>query len=178
MKKIALTFGLISGAVITGVMLISIGMMEGEQINLDSGEWMGYLTMIVAFSTIFIGIKVHRDKQLNGAISFGKALQLGIYITLVASAIYIAGWMSYSSATGDAFMEQYVAANIEQLQNSGQTQEKIDEQIDELVKFVDLYNNNVFVKAGMTFLEIFPVGLLISLISAAILKRNSSVPTT
>ena len=89
MKKVVLTFGLIAGTVVTASMLIGMSFMHGEQMDFDSGELVGYTSMIVAFSTIFFGIRSYRDNYSDGIISFGKAFKIGLYITLVASAMYV-----------------------------------------------------------------------------------------
>ena len=173
MKKTVLTYGAIAGGAITILMLISMSLLEGgESPNFKQAEIVGYITMIAALSLIFVGIKSYRDKELNGVINFGKAFQIGLMITLVASAIYVIGWLVYTSTGGASeFMDQYMEYSIEQLKSSGQSQEVVDQKIAEMEKFKEMYKNPL-VKIGMTFLEIFPVGLIISLIAAALLRKK------
>lgn len=172
MKKTALKYGGIAGAIITVLMLISMLSLEGESPNFKQAEILGYVTMIAALSMIFVGIKTYRDKELDGSINFGKAFQVGLFITLVASVIYVAGWMIYTSTGGAAeFMDQYYEYAIEQLRESGKSQEVIDKKIAEMETYKEMYRNPL-VQIGITFLEIFPVGLVISLIAAALLKRK------
>jgi Protein of unknown function (DUF4199) len=172
MQKIVLTFGIVSGIILIAVMLITMPFMD-QIMEYGTGELLGYISMIAALSTIFIGIKNYRDKELHGAISFAKAFQVGLLITLVASVFYVAGWVTYMNTSDSNFTENYTQKMKENLQKSGEPQEVIDAKIAELENFSEMYKNPV-VQIGFTFLEIFPVGLLISLIAAALLKKKTS----
>lgn len=170
MRRIVLIFGSISGLVLVLMMFLTMLLM-GENVDFDSGEWLGYITMIVALSTVFIGIKSYRDKESAGRISFGKAFQVGTLITLVASVFYVAGWMIYLNTSGSNFMDSYYQHSVEKIKTSGQPEAEISAKIAEMENFKELYKSPL-VQIGVTFLEIFPVGLLITLISAAILKKK------
>ena len=172
MQKIVLTFGIISGAILVALMLITTPFM-GEIMDYSTAEFLGYVSMIVALSTIFIGIKNYRDREMNGVISFAKAFQVGLLITLLASAIYVAGWVTYMNVSDSNFTEKYAQYLQEELQKSGASQEIIDAQMAEIESFKEMYQNP-FIQIGFTFLEIFPVGLLVSLIAAALLKKKVS----
>jgi len=171
MQKIILTFGLIAGAVISAVMLISISFL-GDAIDFSTGEVLGYISMIVALSTIFIGIKNYRDNEMNGVISFGKAFQVGLLITIVASVIYVSSWVIYMNTSDSDFIENYSDYMREELHNSGEPQAVIDEKLAEIENAAEMYKNP-FIQIAITFLEILPVGLLISIIAAFLLKKNS-----
>src|SRR5690349_19857432 len=92
MKRIVLIFGLIGGVIVTSLMLL---MLPETKEDFKSGEIIGYSTMLIALSSIFFAIKLHRDKNLGGSITFGKGFLLGLYITLVAGVIYSIGWEIY-----------------------------------------------------------------------------------
>jgi len=173
MKKLVLTFGLIS-AVIIGV-LMALNLSYAKSNGFDGGEVFGYLSMIIAFSTIFVAVKSYRDNHLNGSITFGQGFLIGLYITLITSALYVAWWMVYSNTVYTTFTEDYTNYSIQKLQESGASQDEIDAMKEEMAGFAELYANPLF-KIVMTFLEIFPVGLLISLISAAILRKREILP--
>ena len=143
----------------------------GLKVNYDDGEWIGYTTMIVAFSTIFFAIKSYRDNHLDGIIGFGKAFKIGLGITLVATFFYIVSWMIISNTIATDFMSEYFNHSVQKLKESNLSQSEIDKKISDLQNFFELYKNP-FVKIGMTFLEIFPVGAIISTFSALILKRK------
>lgn len=171
MKKTVLTYGPIAGVIIVLLMSLFIGLMGKEQ-DYQMGEVLGYASMIVALSTIFVGIRKYRDDELGGIITFGKAFQVGLLITLVASAIYVAAWMFYSAGGGaDEMMTAYLDQMVEKMEASGATQAEIDAKVSEMEQFQEMYKNPI-VKIGITFLEIFPVGLIISLIAAGLLRKT------
>jgi hypothetical protein len=173
MKKLVITFGLISAAIIAVLMSISMSFMKSN--GFEGGEIYGYLSMIIAFSTIFVAVKSYRDNHLKGSITFGKGFKVGLYITLITSVLYVVWWMIYSNTVYTTFTEDFVTFQIQKLQESGASAEEIEAMKEEMKSFAELYANPFF-KVGMTFLEIFPVGLIVSLISAALLRRREILP--
>ncbi len=171
MKKVVLIFGAIGGIIVSSLMFITMG---SGKINFENGELIGYTTMIIALSTIFFAVKSYRDKYADGTIKFGKAFLIGLYVTLIASAMYVASWMIISHANGDDFMNQYSEYMIKDLTDKGTPQTEIDAKIIEFNEIKELYKNPLF-KILFTLIEILPVGLLISLISALILRRKEKV---
>ena len=173
MKKTVLTYSPIAGVIIVLLMALFIGLMSKEQ-DFQMGEILGYASMIVALSTIFVGIRKYRDDELGGMITFGKAFQVGLLITLVASAIYVAAWMFYSAGGGaDEMMTAFLDQTVEKMKASGATEAEISAKVTEMEQFQEMYKNPI-VKIGITFLEIFPVGLIISLIAAALLRKTEA----
>ncbi|MCB0517653.1 MAG: DUF4199 domain-containing protein [Lewinellaceae bacterium] len=179
MQKIVLTFGLISGAILVAISVFIWAAMIGDNGQLNAGavgEFTGYVTMIVALSMVFFGTRTYRDKHLAGSITFGKAFKVGILITLVASTIYVAAWMIYyhTSEAAQHFPEQYLNHMIEEVKSKGLDQTQQDAKIAQLTQQMEAYKNPI-VMMGVTLMEIFPVGLIITLISSFILKRNPSI---
>lgn len=179
MQKLVLKFGLIAGAIISIFLLIGMQLMTGAdgKVNFQYGETFGYVSMIVALSMIFFGIRSYRDNHLSGAITFGKALKVGLLITLVASLIYVATWMIYyhSSNNAEEFVQQYLAHSMENMRKSGMAEADIAKKTAESQDFMKTYDSNPLVMFGMTLMEIFPVGLVISLLSSFILKRKPTM---
>ena len=171
MKRTVLTYGIIGGIIVAAMMWITLG--SGEH-DFDNGMWIGYTTMVIALSTIFFAVKTHRDKHLGGSIGFGKAFLMGLYITLIASTMYVASWLVLSATSKQDFMEQYYEHEKSKLESSDQTPDEVAAQLQEMRDFQELYKNPA-VKIGFTYLEILPVVLLISLLCAAILRRGASV---
>jgi hypothetical protein len=172
MQKLILKYGFIAGSIVSAFMLISISFI-GDTIDYGTGELLGYISMIVALSAIFIGIKSYRDNELNGTIGFAKAFQVGLLITLVASLIYVASWVVYINTSDSDFINTYKAYMIEELEKSGEPQEVMDQKLAEIVSATEMYQNPL-AQIAITFLEIFPVGLLVSLIAAALLQKKPS----
>lgn len=175
MQKTVLTFGVISGLIVVGLWHAtrSLWMGENGEMDMSKGELFGYINMIVALSMIFFGIRQFRERHLGGKISFGKAFKVGFLISLIASAIYVIGWMIYynTSDIAQTFPAQFMEHWKEQLTASGMTADQINAKMAEYDKNWELYKNPV-IMAGMTLMEILPVGLIITLISALILKKK------
>ncbi len=173
MKKIIYRYGIIAGLVVSVMLVGGTNLAASlETTNFDFGQLLGYAGMLIAFSTIFIGIKKHRDKNLDGTISFKKAFGIGLAITFIATVMYVVTWMVISGGpAAEALMETYFQEAVEKAQNSGKTAEAIQTEIDKLNLMKENYSNP-FVKILFTLMEIFPVGLIVSLISAFILKKK------
>jgi hypothetical protein len=174
MKKIIIVCGLIAGFIVTALMLAEMTKCISDP-NFEGSMLLGYTTMLVAFSFIFVGIKNYRDKHSDGIISFGKALKIGLLITLVASTIYVVVWMiDYYYFIPD-FYEKYSAHIIRDMQKAGASAAAIQKQIAQNKSDGQMYRNPLFC-AMFTYLEILPVGIIVSLIAALILKRKPGTP--
>lgn len=175
MRKIVLIHGTIAGLLMVLMFLVSFSMMEHGMLSFENSELFGYSTMIVVLSLIFFGIRSYRDKHLNGVITFGNGAKTGIYIAGIAALFYAGGWeVYYNTVPGvkDTFMDRYMEMNVKKMKHEGATQETIDTKTAELKQMAEMYKNPLF-RFGMTLLELFPVGLVIALISAGILKRKA-----
>ncbi|MEZ4776720.1 MAG: DUF4199 domain-containing protein [Bacteroidia bacterium] len=169
MRKIVLIFGSIAGLICGVMFFLNHPADQAEAIkNMENGAVIGYATMIISLSGIFFAVRQYRDKYLGGTISFGKSFLMGLYITLVASVIYVAAWEIYYTNFGSNFGDVYVEYQKQQWTKAGMSAEQISTQVEAQQSMMDMYKNNMVFRMGMTFLEIFPVGLIISLICAVI----------
>lgn len=175
MKKIVLIFGAIAGLIEVAMFFITMPLMANGTIAFENGEVIGYSTMIIALSMIFFGVKSFRDNHNEGKITFGKAFQVGIFIALLAGVIYALGWEAYlATGTGpDQFMEQYTNQYVAQMENEGASRAEIDEMKSEMLSMSEMYKNPV-IRFGMTLMEILPVGLVITLITATVVRRSAA----
>ena len=169
MTRIIFTNGLISGAVIILGILATMKMSGGHSL------WLGYLIMLVALSSILVDVKQYRDRDLGGTIRFGKALLMGLGIATVASIAYVLIWEAYLALTHYTFMDQYIKAMLAAKRAAGVTGTEYQKAVAEMESMRRQYANPLF-RMPMTFLEIFPVGLLIALISAALLRNPRFLP--
>jgi hypothetical protein len=168
-KKTILTFGLISGALISLMMALTVPFQS--KIGLDHSYVVGYTTIVLAMLFTFFGIRSYRDNVGKGQITFAKAFAVGISITIISCLCYVVTWeIIYFNFMPD-FMDKYGAHVLQKMQASGATAAAIQAKAEELKKFKELYRNPFF-NAAMTFIEPFPVGLLITLISAAVLRKK------
>jgi len=170
MKKVVITFGLISGAVISLMMLLTIPFMDS--IGFENGAILGYTTMVLSFLLVYFGVRSYRDNVAGGTITFAKAFTTGILITLISCACYVVTWeFIYFNFMPD-FLDKYLAHTIETAKAAGASSESIQTQIKEFDEFKALYQNPFF-NVAMTFIEPFPVGLIMTLISAAMLRKSA-----
>ena len=173
MLKYALTYGLLSGLVIIATMLTGITL-SGQE-SFFSSEWFGYLVMLVALTFIFVGVKRYRDVEHGGVIKFGPALLMGLSIAAVAGLAYVAVWEVYLAATDYRFMDEYVVGILRAEEAEGASAAALAKKAAELNALRVSYGNPLF-RVPMTFLEIFPVGLLVALVSAALLRNPKLLP--
>lgn len=175
MKRIVLTFGFIAGALVSAMMVVNAAFID--QIGFDRGEIIGYTTMVLAFLMVFFGIRSYRDHVAGGTIRFGKAFTVGILIALIASACYVATWQVIYYQMVPDFVERYGAHVVEKARKLGATQQQLEAKAAEMARFRELYRNP-FINAGITFIEIFPIGLVMTIVSAGILGRKRNVVRT
>ena len=174
MQRIMFTYGAIAGFVVICSIVLGLTLSGGEE-TLHAQEWLGYLIMLIALSLIFFGIKRYRDRQLGGVIRFGTGALLGLGIAAVAGAIYVVVWEIYLAMTDYAFLEDYTRGIIAAKQAEGVSGAELEALIDSMESMQRRYANPLF-RLPITFLEIFPVGLLIALISAGILRNSNVLP--
>lgn len=170
MKKTILTFGLLSAAVI--VIMMTLTTVFAKQIGFDNGAIIGYSTIILSLSFVFFGIKSYRDRVGNGSITFGKAFLIGLMITLISCICYVVAWLVIYYNFMPDFLQQYGEHVADKMRASGATQEAINQKMNEMKEFEKMYRNPL-INAAFTFMEPFPIGVVITLLSALILKRKS-----
>jgi len=174
MKKIVITFGLISGALASSQMAVIVPFVE--QIGWDRAVYFGYTAIVLSFILVFFGIKRYRDNVGNGQVSFGKAFQVGIFITLISCVFYVLTWQVLYYTVFHDFMDKYTVHMMEKAKSEGASEAELKKQQAEMTEFKQAYENPL-VNAAYTFMEPFPVGLLVTLVSAAILrKKGGAVP--
>lgn len=164
MTRIVVVYGAIAGAVIiaSSALTISLGV---------EPLWAGYAIMLAAFSLIFIGIKRYRDAELGGVIRFPAALGVGLGIALIASVIYVAGWELYMYLTNYTFFDTYAKSAIAAKRASGASAADIAKLTAEMTAMGQQYAQPLY-RMVMTLFEILPVGVIVALIAAALLRNS------
>jgi Protein of unknown function (DUF4199) len=173
MLRTILAFGLAAGIAVAVPMCLMVA--NSEPGSTGHSYLAGYLVMLVALSLVFVGVKRYRDHMLGGAIRFAPALGMGVAISAVAGAIYVAGWEITLAVTDYAFIDSYAAAAIEAKRASGASGAEIAAVTAQIAEFAAQYSNPWF-RMAVTFVEIFPVGVLVSLVSAALLRNSRFLP--
>ncbi|TYP97813.1 uncharacterized protein DUF4199 [Sphingobacterium allocomposti] len=168
MKKIVLTFGLIIGTILCANMIVMVNMMYGDTV-FKGNDIVGYTALIVLFSLIFFGVRNYRNKQLNGAISFGRAFKIGALIAFVASTMYVVIWLFYYYLFVPDFIDVYTAHVLQ----TCTTPEELAIRTREMADFKEMYKNPLFVIL-VTYSEVLPIGLAVALLSALFLKKKEN----
>ena len=171
MKKTVLTFGLIAGLIISDLMDGSL-LLANKIGSGHNSMLLGYTMMVASFLLIYFGVRSYRDNNLAGQISFGRAFACGILIALITTVCYVATWEVIYFNFMPHFMDSYFAAQIHKIQSSGLDPATTAAQVAAIQRSQQLYQNP-FVNMAYTFMEPLPVGLLITLISAAVLRRKA-----
>jgi Protein of unknown function (DUF4199) len=174
MIRIILVYGLIAGLIVGAPMLGQMLLLPHDK-AFPGGAVVGYLTMIVALSAVFIGVKQHRDKALGGVIKFFPALLVGLGISVVAGVIYVATWDLSLALTKSDFMTIYAQHAIAAQKAKGLAGAQLEAFSTQMNQMVESYKNPLY-RWAITFVEIFPVGVVISLISAALLCNSRFMP--
>jgi hypothetical protein len=171
MRRIVLTFGLISGLILVAMLAVLMPLSMSGRIDFDLGQVIGYSSMVMAFILVFFGIRSYRENVGGGVISFGRAFAVGILITLVASTVYVVCWEIYYYTFDPQFEQKYAAFVIEKARASGASEAAIEAERVRMQQFTELYKNPL-INIGITFMEVFPIGLIVTLVSAGILRRQ------
>lgn len=173
MKRTILTYGLISGVIIIlGIMATIVFKPHGGQHNT---VWLGYLIMLVGLSSILLAVKQHRDTALGGVIKFWPAFLVGLGVAVVATIAYAAVWEVYLALTHYRFMDEYTAQILAAKKAAGLSGAAYDKLVAEMATMKKNYANPLY-RVPMTMVEIFPVGLLVALVSAALLRNPRFLP--
>ncbi len=169
MRKIVVTFGLIGGAILSAMMLLALPFQD--QIGFDRGAIVGYTSMVLAFLMVFFGVKSYRDNAAAGRVTFGRAFMVGLMVTAVASACYVATWELIYYKLAPDFGDKYAAYVVEKAKASGATDAQVAARMKQMAEFKEMYKNPL-VNVALTFLEPLPVGILFTLVSAGVLSRK------
>ena len=169
MKKVVLTFGLISGAILSAMMAIS--MLFHDAIGFDTAMVVGYTTMVIAFLLVYFGVRTYRDNVAGGTVRFGRAFVIGMLITTIATVCYAATWQVISSTWMPDYFEKYSAHIIDKERQKGSSEAVIAAKKAEMDKYAEMYKNPALVFA-FTLLEPLPVAVIVSLVTAGVLSRR------
>ena len=169
MKRTVLTFGLISGLVSAGLMFLTARLLES--IGYEKGEILGYTGIVMAGLIVFFGIRSYRNGAGGGRLTFGRGLAIGVLITLISSVFYVATFQLLYFKLMPGYGDKMVAFMVERARSSGASPQKIEETARQGQMFKRLWDRPL-TNAALTFIEPFPIGVVIAAVSAAILRRR------
>lgn len=169
MKKTVLTFGVLSGVVSALMMFITVLFID--QIGWDNGVFVGYTAIVLSLLFVYFGIRSYRDNQLGGTITFGRAAGVGILITLISCVFYVIAWeIEYATMFSD-FADKYAAYAMDKARAAGADQATMAAKAAEMADMKKVMDNPVM-RPLFIFIEPLPVGVLVTLVSAALLKKK------
>ena len=171
MFRYAAIYGAIAGTVIIAILAAGFTALSDQEFT--TSQWFGYLVMLVILSLIFVGVKRFRDVECGGVIGFGRAFGLGLSIATIAGVFYVLSWEVFIALTDYAFIEQYFAVMTDTAEALSEAERNA--QLIEIERFKETYSYPLF-RLPMTFLEIFPVGLGVALVSALLLRNPRFLP--
>jgi hypothetical protein len=174
MLRYSLIYGAVAGAIVGGELFAMILLLKGHP-PLSLGMVIGYLTMLIALTAVFLAIKRHRDVDLGGVIRFWPALGLGLGVSLVAGVIYVLAWEAALAIGHIDFAGGYAKTLIAEQQAKGVSGAALEKVRAEMEAFKAQYANPLY-RWTETFVEIFPVGVIVSLISAGLLRNSRFLP--
>ena len=169
MKKIVWTYGLIAGAILSVMMVLTLPFMD--RIGFGNAEIIGYTSIVAALLLVFFGVRSYRDNRAGRAVSFWRAFTVGVLINIVASACYAATWQVVYYKLAPDFVERYGEYVIEKERAGGATEAELQSRSAEMDRFAELYRNPI-ISVAITFMEPFAVGIIVALVSAGILRRR------
>jgi len=169
MKRTVWTFGLIAGGIMAVMMVLTMPFQE--QIGTGNALMVGYGSMILAFLMVYFGIRTFRDKELAGVIRFGRAFQVGILIALIASTCYVGTWEVLYRTAYQGFEIKYAKSATDQARSAGKSEADIQKLQASMAKFVASYPSATY-RITMTYVEVLPVGLVMTLVCSGILSRK------
>ena len=173
MKRTTLIFGLISGAVSSLMMLATVPF--ADRIGFDKRAVIGYTAIVLSFLLVFFGVRSYRENAGGGRLTFGRGFAVGILITLISSACYVGTWEIVYYKLMPGFAEKYAAHMVERAKASGASPQKVDETERKAKQFKQMYDNPA-INVALTFTEVFPIGLAVTLLSAGILRKKVRDP--
>ena len=174
MLRTILKYGVIAGLVVGGFELVTFTAFSGMP-PLKYGMLIGYTTMLIALSAVFVGIKRHRDVDRGGVIGFWPAFGIGLGVSFIAGIFYVLAWEAVQAMTHMDFATSYANAIIASEKAKGASAESLAKLSADMAAFKVQYANPMF-RLPMTFAEIFPVGVLVSLVSAGLLRNSRFLP--
>jgi hypothetical protein len=169
MRKIVLVYGFLSGAVAAALMLATLPFLH--QLKGGGGYVVGYTGIVLSALLIFFGVRSYRENVGGGTITFGRGFQVGILIALISSACYVATWELIYFKLAPDICDKMFSGQIEEIKASGASPHTIEEKTKQIEAAKRIYDNPI-ANAAVTFVEPFPVGLLITLVSAGVLRRK------
>lgn len=173
MRKIVIKYGLISAGISAIIWTILAFLMKNSTHGASSMV-VGYASMLVSLFVIYFAMKNYRDEH-GGEIKFWKALLVGFYISIIFAVFYVIIWMILRQTVLTDFWDQYIAVEIDKLQQANLSAEALAKKMAEIEE-MRIQFQNPLVEASFVFIEPWPVSIIVTLVSALIVSRKKNKP--
>lgn len=167
MKRIILTYGAIAAAITTAA--VTFTCIFHDKMDTTYAMLFGYSTMVLSFCFTYFGMASFK-KNNGGVISFKQSMKIGMGIVLIASAAYALVWVILYNTVFPDFMAQYSARQVSEMQKAGATPAEITRTLEQMKDYQKIYDNPLTNFLFTFFVEPLPVGIVVTLISAGIVK--------
>ena len=158
----------------------------------------GTIGLLIPLNTMFAGLSAIVDRESgaqrellaapiprrllvfgNLAVAFAiTALQIGVLITLIAGVMYELSWEISMSQMSDDFIAQAFEHQFTEMKANGATDADIQLAREKNEQFLTYYRIFPIRFLITIMVELFPVGLVISIITAALLRKKEFLPAT
>lgn len=170
MKKTVLRYGLYASAMIIVIFLVTWLTLNQSGSNYELQEIIGYTGIVLSLSFVFFGIRHYQDHINNGTLTFGQGLKTGLLIVLIPALAFGLFDVLYVSFADPEFLDKYTAYQLEKLKASLPAA-SYEVEAAKLKEEMKMFSNPAIQFVAM-FLTVFMIGVIITVISALVLRRN------
>lgn len=178
MKKVVMTFGLISGAIIAVLVWLIAWLCETGAVSLDDAELIGYASMLIALAMVFFGMKSYRDNYSDGKMTFWKGVQVGLLISLLGALCYWVSAAAYNVVNpgfNERWAEKYTEQTVGEMRERGASHDEIETSITQIRQMQEFMKNPLLFFL-VALIEVLPVGIVVTVISALLLRQKDVLP--
>ena len=148
---------------------LSMALATGTNRNYEISEVVGYLSMFLSMVFVFLGIKYFRDHVNDGAVSFGQSMKIGLLIALFPALTFEIMDQIYVNFINPNFYQEYYQRQVDKIQSD--SPEEYQAQVEKLEQEREMFANPM-VQFLVMFLTVFVIGVVVTIISGLILKRD------
>lgn len=168
MKSTIIKYGIYS--FLTASTLFLGALLLATSFSYSTQETIGYTSMVISLSFVYFGIKHYRDYENNGELLFGKAVLIGILISVFAGLGFGLIDYIYTTVINPDFATEYLEKTLAGMKET-LTLEEYNIQKEQLTQQMEQYGGSGFM-AFIMCITVIIIGFIISLISALFLQRK------
>ncbi len=169
MRTTIIRYGIRAAIAIVALSGISLMFISKDESGFHWGEVLGYLAIFLSMIFVYIGIRHYRDHQNGGVVSFGQALKLGVLITLFPAIAFGIYDQIYVNFIDPDFYEDYYQVQMDSIEEANEV--AYEARVAEIKSEMETFSNPI-VQYLVMFATVLLIGLVVSIISGLILKRD------